>query len=112
MVIPIVHEGVGDVEDWQEKDARGGQEQDGIDDQLRAGEPARQPVAEAKEPFPRRRQKEYRQQCVNQQIGDEPEEIGRAAGRERGCQYVSISVVAVSLKKKNTLTSKTTREPT
>src|SRR3546814_4391961 len=31
MVIPIVHEGVGDVEDWQEKDARGGQEQDGID---------------------------------------------------------------------------------
>src|SRR3546814_13343568 len=28
------------------------------------------------------------------------EEIGRAAGRERVCQYVWISVVAVSLKKK------------
>src|SRR3546814_18829985 len=26
--------------------------------------------------------------------------IGRASGRERGCQYVKISVVAVSLKKK------------
>src|SRR3546814_13020002 len=29
-------------------------------------------------------------------------EIGRASGRERVCQYVLISVVAVSLKKKNT----------
>src|SRR3546814_17525375 len=28
------------------------------------------------------------------------DEIGRASGRERVCQYVSISVVAVSLKKK------------
>src|SRR3546814_15886106 len=28
--------------------------------------------------------------------------IGRASGRERVCQYVSISVVAVSLKKKTT----------
>src|SRR3546814_13090758 len=28
------------------------------------------------------------------------EEIGRASGRERVCQYVEISVVAVSLKKK------------
>src|SRR3546814_18019148 len=28
-------------------------------------------------------------------------EIGRASCRERGCQYVSISVVAVSLKQKN-----------
>src|SRR3546814_13724409 len=28
---------------------------------------------------------------------------GRASGRERGCQYVSISVVAVSLKKKKTM---------
>src|SRR3546814_18887561 len=28
------------------------------------------------------------------------DEIGRASCRERGCQYVSISVVAVSLKKK------------
>src|SRR3546814_11284133 len=27
-------------------------------------------------------------------------EIGRAAGRERGCQYVKISVVAATLKKK------------
>src|SRR3546814_15054433 len=27
-------------------------------------------------------------------------QIGRASGRERGCQYVSISVVAVSLKQK------------
>src|SRR3546814_14933228 len=27
-------------------------------------------------------------------------EIGRASGRERGCRYVSISVVAVSIKKK------------
>src|SRR3546814_17819409 len=33
-------------------------------------------------------------------------QIGRASGRERGCQYVSISVVAVSLKqqKHNTMT--------
>src|SRR3546814_3425065 len=29
-------------------------------------------------------------------------QIGRASCRERGCQYVKISVVAVSLKKKNT----------
>src|SRR3546814_18764549 len=29
-----------------------------------------------------------------------PVEIGRASCRERGCQYVSFSVVAVSLKKK------------
>src|SRR3546814_13680382 len=29
------------------------------------------------------------------------QEIGRASGRERVCQYVEISVVAVSLKKKN-----------
>src|SRR3546814_18256794 len=28
-------------------------------------------------------------------------EIGKASGRESGCQYVSISVVAVSLKKNN-----------
>src|SRR3546814_12726964 len=33
------------------------------------------------------------------QLGDE---IGRASCRERVCQYVSISVVAVSLKKTNT----------
>src|SRR3546814_16991160 len=33
--------------------------------------------------------------------GDD-EEIGRASGRERVCQYVSISVVACSLKKKTT----------
>src|SRR3546814_20150366 len=31
---------------------------------------------------------------------DEQPQIGRASGRERVCQYVSISVVAVSLKKK------------
>src|SRR3546814_16781735 len=30
------------------------------------------------------------------------EEIGRASCRERGCQYVEISVVDVTLKKKNT----------
>src|SRR3546814_11289717 len=28
-------------------------------------------------------------------------EIGRASGRDRGCQYVSVSVVAVSLTKKD-----------
>src|SRR3546814_12033054 len=31
-------------------------------------------------------------------------EIGRASCRERGCQYVSISVVAVSLKQNKTTT--------
>src|SRR3546814_18274022 len=31
-------------------------------------------------------------------------EIGRASCRERGCQYVSIAVVAVALKKKQTNT--------
>src|SRR3546814_11917735 len=36
-------------------------------------------------------------QNLNQFFGDE---IGRASCRERVCQYVSISVVAVSLKKK------------
>src|SRR3546814_13772042 len=35
--------------------------------------------------------------------------IGRASCRERVCQYVSISVVAVSLKKKNTYISSTTQ---
>src|SRR3546814_12748956 len=35
-------------------------------------------------------------------LGPDPfDEIGRAACRERGCQYVSISVVAVQIKKKN-----------
>src|SRR3546814_7669146 len=34
-------------------------------------------------------------------IGTRLEEIGRASCRERVCQYVSISVVAGSLKKKN-----------
>src|SRR3546814_15851191 len=33
-------------------------------------------------------------------VGDADIEIGRASGRERVCQYVKISVVAVSLKKK------------
>src|SRR3546814_18541068 len=33
-----------------------------------------------------------------------PEEIGRASCRERVCTYVCISVVAVSLKKKNNTT--------
>src|SRR3546814_15751937 len=33
-------------------------------------------------------------------VGASDEEIGRASCRERVCQYVSISVVAVSLKKK------------
>src|SRR3546814_13626471 len=37
---------------------------------------------------------------------DEVREIGRAAGRERVCQYVWISVVAVSLKKKKKKTKK------
>src|SRR3546814_12851701 len=34
------------------------------------------------------------------ELGREDDEIGRASCRERVCQYVSISVVAVSLKKK------------
>src|SRR3546814_19787438 len=33
--------------------------------------------------------------------GPEPAKIGRASCRERVCQYVSISVVAVTLKNKN-----------
>src|SRR3546814_13429683 len=37
---------------------------------------------------------------------DEHAEIGRASCRERVCQYVSISVVAVSLKKKHTYDNK------
>src|SRR3546814_16073263 len=36
-------------------------------------------------------------------------QIGRASCRERVCQYVSISVVAVSLKKKTTETQKNKR---
>src|SRR3546814_11178511 len=36
-------------------------------------------------------------------LGDAVGEIGRASCRERVCQYVSISVVAVSLNKKSTL---------
>src|SRR3546814_12737599 len=40
--------------------------------------------------------------------GDDVMQIGRASCRERVCQYVSISVVAVSLKKSiKTLTNKT-----
>src|SRR3546814_14501959 len=38
---------------------------------------------------------------------DEPDQIGRASCRERGCQYVSISVVAVTLKKKKKRQTKT-----
>src|SRR3546814_12176464 len=34
-------------------------------------------------------------------LGKAFDKIGRASCRERGCQYVYISVVAVSLKKKN-----------
>src|SRR3546814_13089453 len=36
---------------------------------------------------------------------DPPNKIGRASCRERVCQYVSISVVAGTLKKKNTKTT-------
>src|SRR3546814_12678408 len=38
---------------------------------------------------------------------DYPAKIGRASCRERVCQYVEISVVAVSLKKKNNKTNRT-----
>src|SRR3546814_11939936 len=37
------------------------------------------------------------------------DQIGRASCRERVCQYVYVSVVAVSLKKKNTKTTKDDR---
>src|SRR3546814_11594146 len=46
-------------------------------------------------------------------LGPEPErrgQIGRASCRERVCQYVSISVVAVSLKKKKQTNSVNTYE--
>src|SRR3546814_16362866 len=43
----------------------------------------------------------YGQTCPVEQfahvVQDDREEIGRASGRERGCQYVDISWVAVSL---------------
>src|SRR3546814_12695842 len=39
--------------------------------------------------------------CSRIQFGNRRPEIGRASCRERVCQYVSISVVAVSLKKKS-----------
>src|SRR3546814_13728779 len=38
-------------------------------------------------------------------LGPKGHEIGRASCRERVCQYVEISVVAVSLKKKNSITN-------
>src|SRR3546814_18077971 len=38
-------------------------------------------------------------------VGKKRHKIGRASCRERVCQYVSISVVAVSLKKKNKYTN-------
>src|SRR3546814_13543817 len=41
--------------------------------------------------------------------GDDIAEIGRASCRERVCQYVSISVVAVSLKKKNSTDRRATK---
>src|SRR3546814_20710952 len=40
------------------------------------------------------------------------QEIGRASSRERVSQYVLISVVAVSLKKKNTNTTESSRDKT
>src|SRR3546814_12103921 len=39
--------------------------------------------------------------CLDRPSGRSDTEIGRASCRERGCQYGLISVVAVSLKKKN-----------
>src|SRR3546814_19623995 len=39
------------------------------------------------------------------------EEIGRASCRERVCQYVSISVVAVTLKKKNNTKKNNIKHP-
>src|SRR3546814_12270670 len=42
----------------------------------------------------------------HEQRQEQAEEIGRASCRERVCQYVSISVVAVSLKKKKKRTNK------
>src|SRR3546814_16245113 len=42
--------------------------------------------------------------CITTRVFLAPEyEIGRASCRERVCQYVSISVVAVSLKKKRSI---------
>src|SRR3546814_20045180 len=43
--------------------------------------------------------------------GADAREIGRASCRERVCQYVSISVVAVSLKKKTHTNSPSTHTP-
>src|SRR3546814_21135051 len=39
---------------------------------------------------------------------DAGEQLGRASSRERGCQYVWISVVAVSIQKKHTDTKRKT----
>src|SRR3546814_14161601 len=43
---------------------------------------------------------EMHQMGAVNKVVDHAEQIGRASCRERVCQYVSISVVAVSLKKK------------
>src|SRR3546814_17840621 len=44
-------------------------------------------------------------------LDDDLRKIGRASCRERVCQYVSISVVAVSIKKKNIKNKCTCRPP-
>src|SRR3546814_18910814 len=44
---------------------------------------------------------ELKRLLLGRQAKDKAGKIGRASGRERGCQDVEISVVAVSLKKKN-----------
>src|SRR3546814_8840209 len=58
------------------------------------------------QPAGRRRQGE----AMFESEGDDPDravtKIGRASGRERGCQDVSNSVVAVSLKKKKKISNK------
>src|SRR3546814_15029666 len=60
--------------------------------------------------------RDVRRDAVVDEGDDAPGEIGRASCRERVCPYVSISVVAVSLKKKRqkqgerTETRKVTKE--
>src|SRR3546814_15310477 len=46
------------------------------------------------------------------QLALAPDEIGRASGRERGCQYVSISVAAVTLKNKKQIITTNKSTPT
>src|SRR3546814_11385753 len=75
-----------------------------------ARRPRRPDSGASRSRHPRRPRRPAGQPADRRQHPYPSQQIGRASCRERVCQYVSISVVAVSLKKKKHLKDKTDKD--